>query len=392
MSLRIVLLAPFAVHPKGTTRWRVLPLARALGDLGHQVRVVIPPYDWPAHSGQQWRWTGATAVNVALPKAAAGPGHLVLAQRLLHAVRDWEPDVVHVFKPQGYSGLVGQWLLSSREKVPVIVDVDDWEPGWHRRLGYPLHWRWFFANQERLLLRQAPVVTVASRWLGTYVRGQRFPGCRICYLPNGVSSNHPSPAWRSCSNAPQSPEESWSRRRSVLLFTRFVEHTASQVWRIWRHVQRSVPNARLLVAGESSFEQEEFLAGLAGSILLLGWLPVLTRPGLLAAVQAAMLPVEDAPLSRAKAPMRLLDLLAAGVPTAVHGVGEYGHYVRHEETGLVVPPGDDLALADAVVRLLQDPQLGCQLGRAAQRWIDQNYSWRRLVYQALGAYVAAMAA
>jgi glycosyltransferase involved in cell wall biosynthesis len=105
-----------------------------------------------------------------------------------------------------------------------------------------------------------------------------------------------------------------------------------------------------------------------------------------------MLPVEDTLINRAKAPMRLLDLLAAGVPTAVQDVGEYSVYVRDRETGLVAPAGDDLALADAVVRLLQDPRLGCQLGRAAQQVIDHHYSWQRLVHQALDAYAAAMAA
>src|SRR4029078_9194650 len=45
--MRIALLAPFGLQPKGTVQARILPLAHALGARGHQVRVVIPPWDDP---------------------------------------------------------------------------------------------------------------------------------------------------------------------------------------------------------------------------------------------------------------------------------------------------------------------------------------------------------
>ena len=79
--MRITLIAPFALHPKGTTRWRVLPLARALAAQGHAVRVVIPPYDWPAHSGLAWRDRGVDLVNAALPARLGAAGQLLLVFR-----------------------------------------------------------------------------------------------------------------------------------------------------------------------------------------------------------------------------------------------------------------------------------------------------------------------
>ncbi len=73
--MRIALIAPFAIHPKGTTRWRVLPLARALAAQGHAVRVVIPPYDWPAHGGVIWQDGGVQVVNVPVPARLRLAGH-----------------------------------------------------------------------------------------------------------------------------------------------------------------------------------------------------------------------------------------------------------------------------------------------------------------------------
>ena len=73
--MRIALIAPFAIHPKGTTRWRVLPLARALAEQGHAVRVVIPPYDWLAHGGMTWQDGGVQMLNVAVPAQLSLVGH-----------------------------------------------------------------------------------------------------------------------------------------------------------------------------------------------------------------------------------------------------------------------------------------------------------------------------
>ena len=67
-GMRILFLAPFAAGgPKGTTRWRVLPLARALAAQGHTVRVLIPPYDCPRQSGLSWRDQGVQVDNLDLP-------------------------------------------------------------------------------------------------------------------------------------------------------------------------------------------------------------------------------------------------------------------------------------------------------------------------------------
>src|SRR5438105_4606679 len=43
--MRIAFIAPFGLQPKGTVSARMLPLAHALAQRGHQVRIIIPPWD-----------------------------------------------------------------------------------------------------------------------------------------------------------------------------------------------------------------------------------------------------------------------------------------------------------------------------------------------------------
>lgn len=385
--MRIALVAPFAIHPKGTTRWRVLPLARALAAEGHDVRVVIPPYDWRQHSGRVWRDGGVQVVNVVLPGALDLPGHVLLARRLAQAALDGQPDVVHCFKPKGYSGLAAWLLLQARARV--VVDADDYEAGWNRLAGYPAPWSWFFVWQERTLLRRARAVTAASRWLESFAAslGQQ----QRHYLPNGVELSCSQYAM-SC-HRDQSVANRATRLR-VLLFTRFVEHDARDVWQVWRQVLRDHPGAQLLVAGQGRCREEEGLAEIASaagadrSVQIVGWLPPCTQPGLFAAVDAALLPVRDTPLNRAKSPMRLLDLLAAGVPVATQLVGEYGDLVQHGATGLVSSPSDPAALARSVSTLLADPGLRQRLGHAASQDVCARRAWPVLAQTALAAYRA----
>ncbi|MEA3338193.1 MAG: glycosyltransferase family 4 protein [Chloroflexota bacterium] len=383
--LRIAIAAPFAIHPKGTTLWRVLPLARALAEAGHAVRVVIPPYDWPCHGGTRWWMDGVDVFNVPVPGRLDPSGIQQVTRQITRSVMQWQPDLVHLFKPKGFGGITAA-LLAVRTSVPWVMDADDWEAGWNQRMSYPAIWRRFFAWQERWGLRSAGAVTAASHWLVGFARGLRGGSDGVLYLPNRVSpqiaSNSHSHNAMARQHAPAMT--AGGRPPRVLLFTRFVEHTPDLVWRVWRRVLAEQPAAELLVGGAgSSGEQQQLLAlarkhGAESSIRLLGWVPASSLPGLFGAVDAGLLPVIDQPLNRAKSPMRLLDLLAAGVPVATNGVGEYGRFVNESDGGLVVAPADWQGLANGVLRLLGEVDLRRRLRSQGIQWSQRN-GWPKAV-------------
>jgi glycosyltransferase involved in cell wall biosynthesis len=268
-----------------------------------------------------------------------------------------------------------------------VVDADDYEAGWNCVLDYPALWARFFDWQERTLIRRAHAVTAASRWLADFavLLGQDS----VTYLPNGVDLSHTQDSLDYGLAMPAGDS------RRVLLYTRFVEHSVHDVWQVWQRVVAAEPGVRLLVVGEGRAREEILLAqvaaaaGVGDSIQALGWLPASARPGLFAAVDAAMLPVQDTPLNCAKSPMRLLDLLAAGVPVATQRVGEYGEMVMDSVTGLLAPPGDSAALAGHVVALLRSPDLRQRLGLAARLDTQTNHAWSTLAETALAAHRAA---
>jgi glycosyltransferase involved in cell wall biosynthesis len=70
----------------------------------------------------------------------------------------------------------------------------------------------------------------------------------------------------------------------------------------------------------------------------------------------------------------LLEAMAAGCPIVVTAVGGNVELIQHMQTGLVVPPNDDVALRNAIDRLLSDRALAARLGAAARAAVEKRYS------------------
>jgi glycosyltransferase involved in cell wall biosynthesis len=71
-----------------------------------------------------------------------------------------------------------------------------------------------------------------------------------------------------------------------------------------------------------------------------------------------------------------LQAMASGVPLVATTAGALPEVVgRSGETGLLVPPGDSGALAEAIGALLADPALRTRLSEAALRRSREHFSW-----------------
>jgi glycosyltransferase involved in cell wall biosynthesis len=65
-------------------------------------------------------------------------------------------------------------------------------------------------------------------------------------------------------------------------------------------------------------------------------------------------------------PVSILEAMAAGLPVVATDVGGVAEAVVHDETGYLVPPGDPRALAEALERLVADPDLRRRLGESGR--------------------------
>lgn len=82
----------------------------------------------------------------------------------------------------------------------------------------------------------------------------------------------------------------------------------------------------------------------------------------------------------------LLQASAAGVPIIASRAGGMPEAVADEESGLLVPPGDAAALAAALKRLIDDPDLRRRLGAQGRARIEREFSVETMVRGNLAVY------
>lgn len=73
-------------------------------------------------------------------------------------------------------------------------------------------------------------------------------------------------------------------------------------------------------------------------------------------------------------PVTLLEAMACGLPVVASRVGGIPELVLENNTGLLVPPADPQALAEALARYLQEPALAARHGGAGRARIEARYS------------------
>lgn len=379
--MKVVMVGPFGLRPRGTMSVRALPLAQALVTHGHEVTLILPPWQNPEDAGSVWEEQGVRIENMSLPSSIPGWFHIRLTQKIVRRARMLQPDVIHTFKPKAYAGLAH---FALRHRFPVVVDTDDWEGagGWNALNPYPAPLKRFFAWQERWGLRHASAVTVASRALETLVLAQGVPRARVTYLPNGVSDTAPR-------IAPLT-----SARPTLLLFTRFFEFDLTGFWEIVTRLRRTRPDTRLLVVGQGLFGEEKTLLQMArqagwqvaegenppvtADLAYAGWVAPEQLPQTFEQAQVALYPFDDTLINRTKCPVKLLDLLAAGLPVVGEAVGQLREFILPGKTGLLVPAGDVDGFVQATLTLLGDPALAREMGENAASDVRERFNWRQL--------------
>ncbi|SKA11945.1 glycosyltransferase [Consotaella salsifontis] len=152
-------------------------------------------------------------------------------------------------------------------------------------------------------------------------------------------------------------------------------------------------DAHLWIAGVGKLREElESLAirlGVADRVEFLGWRSDV--PALLAAADVFVFPSRWEGTSNS-----LLEAAAAAKPIVTTSGLSVSWFLEHEKSALIVPVDDEEALARAVQRLVSEPNLGHQLGLAAQRIYQSTFSedavcdqWIKTLAEAIEAKAAA---
>lgn len=143
-----------------------------------------------------------------------------------------------------------------------------------------------------------------------------------------------------------------------------------------KSVVAKVPNVKFMIVGEGYLRKElEELThklGLGDYVIFTGFRTDIAE--ITAMFDVAILASFFEGMGRV-----LLEAMASGKPVVATRVGGIVDVVRDGETGILVPPGDSKALAEAIITLLKDEDLARRMGEAGRRRIDSKFSARTMV-------------
>lgn len=393
------------------------------------MRVVIPPWDDPAALSGVGR-TGSISTTlistngkpagvqvVSLPLPMRVPGTVALTYGLIkralwpapdgmagaplhsrardHALRDlatFRPEVVHVFKPVGYSGLAALALQAMR--IPWALDMDDWEGpgGWADVNPYTRAEKAAVTLLEAALPRMAGAVTTASRTLEARAWDFGLPRSRALYMPNGVWKGK----YGSWANPPLGDIAALKERyklsgfQVILLYTRFAEFPYWWPLDVLKSALKEHPQSKLLVVGSGFFGEESKLMieaermGLAEYVAFAGRVAEAGLPAHMALGDVALYPMADNLINRAKSPVKLLELMVAGLPIVAHRLGQSPEFLG--DAAILVEPGDLPGMGAAASTLLANPGLRTRLAERARARVWSKFNWERLSETAERAY------
>lgn len=159
-----------------------------------------------------------------------------------------------------------------------------------------------------------------------------------------------------------------------------------------------LPGRRMAIAGgteetRAALQTDLHRAGIADRVELAGWINPAAVPAFLRRGRVGACPLAegvDSVSDRFSSPMKLLQMMALGLPVIATALSPVRAIARHEHEALLVPPADPHALAAAVARLLDDPMTAQRLGEAG-RLKAAAFAWERRAAR-LAAFAADLAA
>jgi glycosyltransferase involved in cell wall biosynthesis len=240
-------------------------------------------------------------------------------------------------------------------RVPVVI-------GSQRQLGDLLTWK-----QERAqaaVLRWSDMVVCNSRAAANRLMELGVRESQLAVIGNGL------PLEAFAETPPALPRVPGELRIGMIarMNTRAKNHET--FLRVAARLLPRFPALQFVLVGDGPLRQElEQKArdlGLAGQVLFLG--DRRDIPGVLASLDISVLPSASESLSNV-----ILESMAAGVPVVANRVGGNCELVS-EDRGLLVPPDDEEALADAIERLLRDAPLRRALGCNANEFARANFT------------------
>jgi len=281
-------------------------------------------------------------------------------------------DLVWGTSPPIFQGVTA-WLLACLRRIPFLFEVRDLWPAFAIQVGVLRNRLLIRASEwlERFLYRHAGRVVVNSPGFVAHV--QSHGAWHVDLLPNGSNVQMFDPS-----------DSGIPFRRDHALEGKFVAlyagaHGMSNDLGIVLQAAQCLldsPEIAIVLLGDGK-EKPALVEQATGMRLTnVHFLPPVPKSGMrdvLAGADACLAILKPIPMYTTVYPNKVFDYMAAGKPVILAIDGVIREVVEKAGAGIFVPPGDALALADAIRSLAADRDLGKAMGERGRRHVEEHF-------------------
>jgi len=274
-----------------------------------------------------------------------GTNDLEITLRSITRIPNREYDIIYVSKP--WLRAVGPGLLLARKwKIPIVLDLDDYDI-WH----------------NSYLLRKFQGLVVSSHELKSL-----FKNYNIAYIPNSTDLTFFDPK----------KYETRSDQPCIIVWSGMMYESLKLgvVLKAFKLIKNDV---KLMFMGRGSARQKLILyskwLGLEDRVVFREWTDRASVPKSLAKASIGVIHTANTLYERCKCPGKLFEYMAMQIPIVATSVGEPSHVVSEAKCGILVPPEDSYAMAEAMKYLVQNPEIRYEMGVKGREYLirKQNY-------------------
>ncbi|MCA6363707.1 MAG: glycosyltransferase family 4 protein [Bacteroidetes bacterium] len=272
---------------------------------------------------------------------------------------------------------ISAWLLCRSKKAKLIFNVSDLWPESAEKLGLVTNKLFLGAARmlEEGLYKRSALITGQTQGIVSDIK-RRFPHKTVYWLPNGVDLNYyrhdaQPQGWRE--------KNGFAATDFLLLYAGIIGHAQGlEVILKAANRLRQHKGIHFLLLGSGPVK-DELLAMKASlqlsNVTFINTVPKSEMPAIVAASDAAVIPLRRLDLFKGAIPSKIFENLAMKKPIVLGVEGEAKElFIDEGKAGVFFTPENDEELAAAVLQLHQNPALRNELAENAHNYVRQKFN------------------
>jgi len=367
--MKIALVSPYDFAYPGGVVNHISALERHFSKMGHQVKIIAPASKAVPNFGDRFIPIGKPRPIPASGSICRVTISLRLASRIKEVLAQEKFDIIHLHEP--FMPMLCSAVLRFSDTANIgTFHACHGSPGYN--FGWPIG-RMMLNRRRRKLTGKIAVSKPAMDFASKFIPGYYNT------IPNGIDLEHFSPD--------VAPIEQFCDGKINILFVGRLEKRKGLPYllKAYKRVKQAVPNCRLIVVGPGSRVRKKYERQVRHSsledVIFIGYASYDELPRYYKTAHIFCSPATG----RESFGIVLLEAMATGKPVVASNIEGYASVITDGADGLLVPPKDEGALAQALISLATDESYRQQIGTKGILKA-QEYSWEHIAQRVLSYY------